>query len=505
VPITNDEFNVAFQKPAILELSVPSAKAGDAVTAYGMRFTPTDVILVAGVACPTIVTSDTVLSFVVPKTRGGIQPVQVRQQDGTLSNRATLIVLPVVLYAEQGGKKSTDATPPHFRPGSMVDIVGTGFAPDSRVRVIDQDVSGTDVLFVDEGRLRFKVIRPFSTPVTPENRDGEPVSIKVILAEGTESNAITIILDTILILVLGDSIEWGQGLVEEKKFFTLVANEIKSRESGIGVYTQVLAHSGATIGAQVDSPGGATSLDGEVPRGSPTIWQQIHNFQGTKDSVDYVLIDGGINDVTVEDIVNPFSNVSATELAAKTKESCFTAMSELLKEVKGEFKNAQVIVTGYYKIISSESDVSGLVALLVNLGFLAVGVEGAIAAAILTAVEVGKMVERSRIFFEESKERLQQAVQATNDAVTTGPSVKFAQPPFGDENALFAPNSWLWGLGLSLEPEDVPPDGVADSRAAACEAAGDQTQSVDLCKRASVGHPNVEGASRYANAIIAVL
>jgi hypothetical protein len=49
------------------------------------------------------------------------------------------------------------------------------------------------------------------------------------------------------ILVIGDSIAWGQGLLQEQKYPWIIANEIRSINSNIEVSVTSLAHSGAAI------------------------------------------------------------------------------------------------------------------------------------------------------------------------------------------------------------------------------------------------------------------
>jgi hypothetical protein len=59
---------------------------------------------------------------------------------------------------------------------------------------------------------------------------------------------------TLNMLAFGDSVMWGQGLLEEQKFHSLVANEIKAKYPSIFINKQVYAHSGAAIGGSVSTP-----------------------------------------------------------------------------------------------------------------------------------------------------------------------------------------------------------------------------------------------------------
>lgn len=499
IPITADEFHEAFNKPAIIDLSAEYACSGDVVTAIGRHFTNTDKVFVDDIEASATVFSDTLLSFTVPQTIGGRQKaVVVKQQDGTLSNRGTLHIVPKLLYALQNGKKSTDRPVARFTPGSNVTLVGTGFAPDAQVRVESAYVSGADVQYVDPTKLTFKLIRPVSTP---ENRDGEPVDIKIILPDGSESNAITIILDTYVIAVFGDSIQWGQGLREDLKFHSLVENRIKATNGDMGVYKTVLAHSGATIGV-----GNNTQLppvNGEVPTSFPTILQQIDAYPHDPASVDLVLLDGGINDITVEEIVSP---IATSNLSNFAQQYCYTDMKVLLTKVAEQFPNARIIVTGYYSIITDDSDLSPLFLLLSGLGMIVGGLAGAIVGGAISVAQKDVMVSRSNTFATEANQKLQNAVNDINATLTDGTKVYFARPNFSSRNAIFAPDTWLWGIDMDFSPEDIQQiGGVAPTRERVCQsvAASDPSRTnLGKCKIASIGHPNVAGAKEYARVIL---
>jgi hypothetical protein len=72
------------------------------------------------------------------------------------------------------------------------------------------------------------------------------------------------------IVTLGDSVPWGQGLLESEKCDVLVAEALKQRLPDV-VLEPRLAHSGAIIG--VNGAGGNVA-PGEVPVARPTIIEQ---------------------------------------------------------------------------------------------------------------------------------------------------------------------------------------------------------------------------------------
>jgi lysophospholipase L1-like esterase len=97
------------------------------------------------------------------------------------------------------------------------------------------------------------------------------------------------------IVNLGDSVPWGQGLLEAEKYDILVKAALSAKYPG-GVTLERSAHSGAVIGAGIAT---GTSAPGEVPVARPTIIEQCEQFANAPETVDLVLVNGGINDVGV--------------------------------------------------------------------------------------------------------------------------------------------------------------------------------------------------------------
>src|SRR3954471_9857093 len=109
-------------------------------------------------------------------------------------------------------------------------------------------------------------------------------------------------------LILGTSVIWGQGLHERDKIHTCVKQLLEER----GIFdpdTRVimLAHSGATIGYNDDDTVDSTvqpRIHPEVPTFYPTMLQQLDEFDTlpdapSPDDIDLVLVEGGINDVSL--------------------------------------------------------------------------------------------------------------------------------------------------------------------------------------------------------------
>jgi hypothetical protein len=102
----------------------------------------------------------------------------------------------------------------------------------------------------------------------------------------------------------------------------------------------------------------------------------------------------------------------------------------------------------------------------------------------------------SESFWSESRDALTRAISETGD-----PRIKFVDPGFTGENALFASNSYLWDL--NLDDELSAKDPMKDARLPLCRKY--ESDDYIFCPRASFGHPNVPGARQYASAICEAL
>ena len=170
-----------------------------------------------------------------------------------------------------------------------------------------------------------------------------------------------VLFDDYYLLVLGDSVAWGQGLLEEDKYYSKIEQFLLQKYQGISIMKKNLAHSGATIGVG-DTRTIARRVSGEVPISYPTVLQQCNEFDGIGDIVDLVIIIAGINDVNVRNILNP--TVPISDILQLTERACYNQMSVLVQQTARRFPNAKIVVLGYYRIISQSTDVGLLILLL---------------------------------------------------------------------------------------------------------------------------------------------
>jgi hypothetical protein len=175
----------------------------------------------------------------------------------------------------------------------------------------------------------------------------------------------------------------------------------------------------------------------------------------------------------------------------------------LLPQVLAAFPHAAVIITGYYPIVSSETDPNVLKSLL--------GFEGISTLAV--AISKDELVERSNAFSDAALSGYTQLVNDTNRSLGK-PRVALAWPGFTAGNSYGAPSRYLFLLGEFEEDEErgkkwqappgdwATPQGIAYYRGEECSK--DDPSSIK-CFDASMGHPNPAGAQAYANAIITQL
>lgn len=295
------------------------------------------------------------------------------------------------------------------------------------------------------------------------------------------------------LVTLGDSVHWGQGLRLEHKLHRLVDDEV--RRTHPGLVHHFMAHSGAIIGVGMTVK--RRRVDGEVPVAYPTLVEQIGGFVGNEDEVIAVLVNGGINDVDIRNILNPF--VSQATLHDLIEEYCDDSMRVLLDLVVQRFANpaTRVIVTPYYPVLSPRSRPFGIPWMLASQGL-------ALPAGIDLAAGTNIVVAKCMQFWRESTAALTKAVDEVN-ATLPHTRIALADPGFTDDNAVFAGASLLFGL--ANDPLVSPQDEVIVERHIACDQAFPRFDwpARQQCYRASAGHPNVAGARRYADAILAAL
>jgi hypothetical protein len=313
------------------------------------------------------------------------------------------------------------------------------------------------------------------------------------------------------VVVLGDSVLWGQGLKTEHKMFSLVNDWMKptlgSKKSAI----TVLAHSGASIDP-VDDPSGRNDEDdplpGEMPNAFPTIGRQAgagaERF--ATGTVDLVIMNGGANDFTLLDVLNPIGTDVVGAIRNRAKEVGHDKLLSLLRSMSNAYayRKSTILVAGYYPIVSTQSDLSFIAPLVGGLVLVLwpdastkplVSLAAALAAGFAAEELRNRLATQCATFASEINGQMQSAVSDANDELLEGQRrIHFVSPAFGAERAIFAPQHWVWNTGLD--------DEMASARQ---RIAGDYLAEAPPGLVASIGHPNLDGEQRYADKLTSTL
>jgi len=522
ITIDEKDFNQQLNAPAITEIRIVNRRnnivglvnVGDLVSIEGLHFSATDTIKFNGVTVlPERVQTNTLTMCTIPDIEGGDVDVWIEQEDGTKSNPYTLVIQPQITTIHQqqseGGRLVS---------GEQMIISGNGFSRNTEI--FAERVKLSSFSFINNNEVHAVLVRPFPAHIPANNASGESIHIKARIPatrEGTASSRrFRVTMDTFHMLVIGDSIQWGQGLQEHEKMHRIVEDEIKSTLANkMALHKAVLAHSGATIGQETpDKNPKKQKFHGEINVSSPTIREQVNIALAGKDkddTVDLVLLDGGINDVGAAVIVNPKSK----ELTATIKACCYDRMKSLLEEVTTKFPKAKIIVTGYYAIVSERSDTDFIDIGLTALGLAVAGVAGAITGAVLSDSAIEKIHQNCLQFQQEGHQHINNAIaDVMRENVDANGRIFFADPNFTANNAIFAPQALIFGVSLNPNPDFdleielenvlMPEDNavIAKQRIVNCDQ---QVPDDQVCPVASCGHPTPKGATHYANSAITQL
>jgi lysophospholipase L1-like esterase len=330
-------------------------------------------------------------------------------------------------------------------------------------------------------------------------------------------------------LVLGDSIMWGQGLREEEKFSSRVKSWLQEKtDREVKVHFE--AHSGAVISAAPAAPPKFVTADGEVNMSTPTINEQLDRaiefYQQEQSSPALILMNGCINDVGVKNLLA--ASMSLEDLRAQARKSCGEEMNHLLQRVRKSFSQSYVLVTGYYPIVSQQTADNVFLRLLVKKLN-----NQRLEARRMTDKEMrARLIAISNEWYKASTANIVEAIAKTNaDDAPESAKVSFVEIEFGPEHVFAAPDSLLWNfmfastnltgfakviVWLSFGTAAYKTnDHVRQNRIRSCEDTFKKAKGIKedksqknsredlflICRYASLGHPNQMGALIYTEAI----
>ncbi|MBK6750062.1 MAG: SGNH/GDSL hydrolase family protein [Pyrinomonadaceae bacterium] len=326
-------------------------------------------------------------------------------------------------------------------------------------------------------------------------------------------------------LVIGDSLIWGQGLEEKDKFYALTADWIRNGAFGQPrqVNLTVKAHSGATIrfdsneAAKYRAAGRDENYfyKGEVNVSMPSIWKQVetaadeYKRQGREHGSDLVMLSAGITDISVEGVLNPFEDPQ--KLRPVIEEVCQRRVCELLEHISKFNPDARIVLIGYYSMISPRSSRSAVFNAWLEILNFPNWLQGFVNNPVMRPLVFGKLFKRamirSKIWKGESDRQLLKAVDQHNAKVGRTQAI-FISPNFNDENAFDAPNTLLFRMHKNGSVEDPQ----FSTRKSDCRTAFEDLEiktgikyALKRCTVAAVGHPNPAGSRSYFESIKAKL
>lgn len=330
------------------------------------------------------------------------------------------------------------------------------------------------------------------------------------------------------LLVLGDSILWGQGLRDEHKATYLVKRWLE-QQTGREVFQTMQAHSGAVIGppeATADKAGldATYLLNGEISRGYPTINDQIDyalKAFGNPAHVDLVIVNGCINDLDSQRLLNAANTPDNIRELARAK--CGAPVEALLTRIATVFPSAQLVIIGYYPILTEKTANDLFMRALAKRFYLPAPGAPKMNDKTLRA----RLIAISREWYQTSGQMLSavaRKVDADLAAKGSHQRVLFADPGFRTENAFAAKETRLWGFDASWLRKMLvvftlgrvqlrSNDELRSYRSDLCKALlkkpasespaekADREDRLMRCRLAAVAHPNRKGAAMYADAI----
>ena len=321
-------------------------------------------------------------------------------------------------------------------------------------------------------------------------------------------------------LVVGDSLIAGQGLRENDKFYSLTRDWLETTvfsakrkvalknhsHSGASIY---LSHEERKAIEEADKPLDK-SYSPEVNISFPSISKQVqiarmeylHDGVSPSD-VGLVMVSGGITNMGVEGVINPFRD--SDKLRNDIETYCHEYMGRLLDETASLFPRALIAVIGYYPMISPKSSTGMVYNAILELykvpGPAKPVMNNIVTKQFFKILHAG-MTKRSRIWLKGSDEKLSQAVRELN--VRFGEErALFIGSPIDESTCFGTKDSLLWKMAKKGRSDDD----LYDERLTVCAEAIRDVKDLDLafrerfCQLSGLGHPNVEGAAAYAEAI----
>lgn len=358
------------------------------------------------------------------------------------------------------------------------------------------------------------------------------------------------------VLILGDSIAWGQGLLPQHRWRDLLVDRLRTALQRDVKEIAPQIHSGAVIGigdrGEIDISGlyspdvyppgqeKPTLLDkgeyaGELPSTTPTVLAQLDTLEALDPDVpiDLVVVSAGINDVRIARFLDPFASERFIDDLIELH--CRRHLTVLLDRIRVRCVDGnaacKVVVLSYFQMISEDSVDVPSVYDFVSAIFTAPPRNASerrgrrVLAGVAEAEEViaqpppeagpppprklpeliNRIVKAAARFYRASETAIDLAVDDANRAPFSSAFVHVT-PNIGPAQALYvvpSSASSLWAAVIGGRKPPVPTDEVAKYRETLClNLYGPKGPSLNECDIASIGHPDISGASEgYFDAI----
>ena len=318
------------------------------------------------------------------------------------------------------------------------------------------------------------------------------------------------------LLVVGDSLIFGQGLLEKDKIYAHVAEWL--RTSGRTVNLKMKAHSGSTLKFHPDEAEAYRKAGREetfyykpeVNVSFPSTWKQLevaaveYRAEG-RSGADLILLSGCVTDITVAKVLDPKGDDEL--LKRQAKQYCRDDMLDVLNHAARLHPRASIAVVGYFPMISSKSNgkrlFNGWLEARDTNRVMKWFMNNALTRKLIFQKIGNRAIQRSRLWLEESNMQLASAVDDFNRQTGRARAV-LVRSPLTEDNSVEASDTMLFRMGK----KGIPEDPMFEERKADCnQALPELKRSTGLdyplrfCEVAGVGHPNPTGARKYAEAI----
>lgn len=331
----------------------------------------------------------------------------------------------------------------------------------------------------------------------------QPTAHFILPSNGNETGAFHMV-------VIGDSVAWGNGLQNESKYSYLVGDWLQKKLNR-PVDVTIYAHSEATISGE-----SGKSINPNLNSETPTLMDQARSISN-KDKVDLILASGGINDVGLGNILDANT---PSETIRSLSESIKDPMTNLLTYLLDETE-AKILVTGYYPLITEDSKVKlqdrGVANLL---GLTSKKTISQAENVLITAMsdpttanidaaeyllegsfknvfeQDSNLRANSDTFYATSSNALDSAVKTADRGQNR---IKFIDPLFERKNSYQASDSFLWHLDFSIEKGFTTNDDQYSYRVELTKDMGPLDKAQNIIN--AMGHPNRDGAAKYAQTI----